>query len=96
MVEMQEKRKMLKERKEAKQRFDYQTGGVGAGPLTLQEIQNQTQMVFNYHYLMMERQRLEEEKRRLEDQRKYQDLQNSIERLQRQLLHISVGLWQIL
>ena len=62
---MEEKRKLLKQKKEVKlnqQMFDYQTGGhmeavTGVGPLALREIQKQTTMLLNMQKnLMMEKQ----------------------------------------
>ena len=76
---------------QGQQRPDFQPGGLGEvgtglGPLALQEIQKQTQLVLNMQRsLMKERLRFEEEKRREEDRRQNLQLQDSIERLQRQL-----------
>ena len=74
----------LKARKARKEARLGQAGGLG--PLALQEIQKQAQLVVNMQRsLLVERLRFEEEKRRQEDRRQNLELQESIERLQRQL-----------
>ena len=80
----------LRQKKQAsmsQQWLDCQPGGLGGlGPLALQEIQKQTQVVLNMQKsLMKERQRFEEEKRREADRRQHLQLQDSLDRLQRQL-----------